>query len=92
LQEAILTRSNPKILERVGKIKQLIFKKMKKQNVKNSLDFKKSSVVELNDGQLQEVNGGTTPFLSITSIFSIFPIPTPTRTGDPSRTRPSFVE
>ncbi|WP_290701561.1 class I lanthipeptide [Lacinutrix sp.] len=32
---------------------------MKKQN--RNLSFNKSSLIELNDGQLQDVNGGSTP-------------------------------
>jgi hypothetical protein len=34
---------------------------MKKQNVNNKLAFGKATVVELNDAQIGEVNGGTTP-------------------------------
>jgi hypothetical protein len=32
---------------------------MKTQN--NKLDFRKNSVVELNDTQLEDINGGSTP-------------------------------
>lgn len=42
---------------------------MKKINTNGTLSFAKSSLVELNDGQLYEVNGGTTAVcLSITLI------------------------
>ncbi|MBP2832400.1 class IIb bacteriocin, lactobin A/cerein 7B family, partial [Aquimarina sp. U1-2] len=34
---------------------------MKSQNVNNKLRFDKNALVELNDEQLTEVNGGTTP-------------------------------
>jgi lactobin A/cerein 7B family class IIb bacteriocin len=34
---------------------------MKKQNVNNKLAFNKAAVIELNDNQLVDVNGGTTP-------------------------------
>ena len=34
---------------------------MKKQNVNNKLAFNKAMVVELNDGQMYDVDGGTTP-------------------------------
>ncbi len=33
-----------------------------KQNVNNKLAFGKATVTELNDAQLTEVNGGSTPF------------------------------
>ncbi|HKX85177.1 MAG TPA: class I lanthipeptide [Flavobacterium sp.] len=36
---------------------------MKKQNVNNKLSFNKAAVTELNDSQLNDVNGGVTPFL-----------------------------
>jgi hypothetical protein len=35
---------------------------MKKQNANNKLAFGKATVTELNETQLQDVNGGTTPF------------------------------
>ena len=42
---------------------------MKTQNT--NLAFNKSSVTELNDNQLQDVNGGTSPiFISITIVTS----------------------
>ena len=34
---------------------------MKTQNVNNKLRFDKNSLVELNEEQLTDVNGGTTP-------------------------------
>jgi lactobin A/cerein 7B family class IIb bacteriocin len=34
---------------------------MKKQNANNKLVFNKAAVVELNDNQLQNINGGTSP-------------------------------
>jgi hypothetical protein len=39
---------------------------MKKTNSKNSFDFNKSTITELNDNQLHQVNGGTmiTTFMS----------------------------
>ncbi len=41
---------------------------MKTQNVNSKLKFDKNSLVELNDNQLQEVNGGT---LTVTLIITI---------------------
>lgn len=41
---------------------------MKTQNVHSKLKFDKNSLVELNDNQLQEVNGGT---LTVTLIIPI---------------------
>jgi len=39
----------------------------------NKLGFTKSSLVELNDSQMRDVNGGTSPFLFPSSIItSIF--------------------
>jgi len=35
---------------------------MKTQNVNSKLKFDKNSLVELNDNQLQDVNGGSSPF------------------------------
>jgi lactobin A/cerein 7B family class IIb bacteriocin len=34
---------------------------MKKQNVNNKLAFNKVAVIELNDNQMYDVDGGTTP-------------------------------
>ncbi|MET3017696.1 class IIb bacteriocin, lactobin A/cerein 7B family [Flavobacterium hydatis] len=34
---------------------------MKKQNVNNKLAFNKVAVIELNDNQMHDVDGGTTP-------------------------------
>ena len=34
---------------------------MKKQNVNNKLAFNKAAVIELNDVQLYDINGGATP-------------------------------
>jgi hypothetical protein len=44
---------------------------MKKQNGMNKLAFNKAAVVELNDGQLNDVNGGTTWFC-VSAIASAF--------------------
>jgi len=35
---------------------------MKTQNVNSKLKFDKNSLVELNDNQLKDVNGGSSPF------------------------------
>ncbi len=35
---------------------------MKTQNVNSKLKFDKNSLVELNDNQLNDVNGGSSPF------------------------------
>ncbi|WP_409025098.1 class I lanthipeptide [Flavobacterium sp.] len=43
---------------------------MKKQNGINKLAFNKVAVTELNDGQLNDVNGASTP-LCLISIISI---------------------
>ncbi|MET3017698.1 class I lanthipeptide [Flavobacterium hydatis] len=41
---------------------------MKKQNVNNKLAFNKVAVIELNDNQMYDVDGGTTPLCVITII------------------------
>jgi lactobin A/cerein 7B family class IIb bacteriocin len=38
---------------------------MKKQNVNNMLAFNKAAVTELNDNQLLDVNGGTSPAVPV---------------------------
>jgi hypothetical protein len=43
---------------------------MKKQNVNNRLAFKKIAVIELNDGTLGDVNGGSTPLCVVAFIES----------------------
>jgi hypothetical protein len=47
---------------------------MKKPNTNNKLAFGKATVTELNDAQLNEVNGGTSPGLVTLSIivFTVF--------------------
>ena len=42
---------------------------MKKQNVNNKLAFNKASVIELNDNQMNELDGGTS--LTITTVGCI---------------------
>jgi hypothetical protein len=37
----------------------ITLKKMKKQNVNNRLAFNKAAVIELNNSQLTQINGGT---------------------------------
>ncbi len=63
---------------------------MKKQNENNKLAFNKAVVTELNGGQLQEVKGGS--ILPITSITPIIPVPNSPPGGEPSRTRPSYIQ
>jgi hypothetical protein len=49
---------------------------MKKQNPKNKLAFNKAVVAELNDNQMHDVDGGTTPVcLPITISIYITLIP-----------------
>jgi lactobin A/cerein 7B family class IIb bacteriocin len=43
---------------------------MKKQNLNNKLAFNKAAVVELNDNQLQNVNGGSTP-TTVSSFYCV---------------------
>ncbi|WP_166921615.1 class I lanthipeptide [Flavobacterium poyangense] len=38
---------------------------MKKQNATNKLAFNKVAVVELNDNQMNDVDGGTTPVCTV---------------------------
>lgn len=38
---------------------------MKKQNTNNKLAFNKAAVTELNDGSLQNINGGSRDLLSL---------------------------
>ncbi|WP_166921617.1 class I lanthipeptide [Flavobacterium poyangense] len=38
---------------------------MKKQNPNNKLAFNKVAVVELNDNQMNDVDGGTTPVCTV---------------------------
>ena len=45
---------------------------MKKQNVNNKLVFKKNDLVELNDNQLSDVNGGGTPLIIGTILATVF--------------------
>ncbi|HKX85175.1 MAG TPA: class IIb bacteriocin, lactobin A/cerein 7B family [Flavobacterium sp.] len=40
---------------------------MKKQNVNNKLAFNKAVIVELNNDQLADINGGATPTIVVTS-------------------------
>ncbi len=56
------------------------FNKMKKQSVNSKLVFTKASLVELNNDQLNSVNGGTMPYpiptasvVSITTTISSVP-------------------
>ncbi|MWB96541.1 hypothetical protein GON26_19425 [Flavobacterium sp. GA093] len=44
---------------------------MKKQNPNNKLAFRKSVVTELNDNQLQDVNGGSLLSVLVTIAVSI---------------------
>jgi lactobin A/cerein 7B family class IIb bacteriocin len=45
---------------------------MKKQNASNKLVFKKNDLVELNDNQLSDVNGGGTPLIVGTVLATVF--------------------
>jgi hypothetical protein len=44
---------------------------MKKQNVNDKLAFRKAVVAELNDNQLQDVNGGSLLSVAVTIALSI---------------------
>jgi hypothetical protein len=44
---------------------------MKKQNVNNKLAFNKVAVTELNDNQMHDVDGGSSPVCLPSSIFII---------------------
>jgi len=44
---------------------------MKSQNKNNKLTFNKAAVTELNDNQLQDVNGGSAITISITITVTI---------------------
>lgn len=56
---------------------------MKTQNI--TLDFKKRALVELNDTQLQDVNGGTSKVCLLTAsyIFSVVAIQSALQTINP---------
>ena len=41
---------------------------MKKQNINNKLRYNKSSIVELNDSQINDINGGTSPLPAISAV------------------------
>ncbi|MFB3385978.1 class I lanthipeptide [Flavobacterium sp. LAR06] len=44
---------------------------MKKQNATNKLAFNKAAVIELNDTQMYEIDGGTGGYCSVAVIVSI---------------------
>ncbi|MWB96547.1 hypothetical protein GON26_19455 [Flavobacterium sp. GA093] len=44
---------------------------MKKQNPNNKLAFNKVAVIELNDNQMYEIDGGTGPACSVAVVVSI---------------------
>jgi len=44
---------------------------MKSQNKNNKLAFNKAAVTELNDNQLQDVNGGSSPVCLPTIVWTI---------------------
>ena len=44
---------------------------MKKQTPNNKLAFNKAAVTELNERQLQDVNGGTSPLLPSIIVISL---------------------
>jgi hypothetical protein len=44
---------------------------MKKQNINNKLAFNKVAVIELNDNQMYDVDGGTTPLCIVVITITI---------------------